>query len=223
MTTERPQRARLVSLNVGQAALRDYDRGPVLTGGHKQPVAEAWLSAQGLAGDEQGDRQNHGGPDKAACVYAFDHYPYWEQVLGRALAPGVFSENLTLLGAPETAVAVGDVFRAGEALVQVSQPRVPCFKLANKIGRADAPELIHANGYSGYYLRVLAPGCLRPGDDFALEARDPAGVTIAFVNDVFYGHRAALEDFDRVLAAPALAARFRGWFERQRDRLGAQG
>jgi MOSC domain-containing protein YiiM len=207
-----------VAVLVGRAALQPYDRGPVLTAGHKQPAVAAWLGAEGFDGDEQADRQNHGGPDKAVCVYAADHYPEWERVLGRALRPGLFSENLTIAGAPESAVCVGDVWQAGEAVTQVCQARVPCFKLANKLGRPDGPELIHANGYSGYYLRVLQPGWVRAGDAFALLARDPAGVSIAFVNDVFYGRRTAGADFDRVLAVPALAAGMRRWFERRRGR-----
>ena len=111
-------------------------------------------------GDRQADRVNHGGLEKAVCVYPFDHYPYWSRQLGGDLRPGAFSENLTVSGAIETEVCVGDVFRIGEASVQVSQPRMPCAKLAGKNGAKMLPKLMVNVGYTGFYMRVLSEGLL---------------------------------------------------------------
>ncbi|HET7272154.1 MAG TPA: MOSC domain-containing protein, partial [Rubrobacter sp.] len=125
------------------------------TGGAKRPVPGALLRFEGFDGDGQADLVNHGGPEKAVCVYPFDHYVHWERVFGRRLECGAFSENLTISGAVETEVCIGDVFMVGEAMVQVSQPRTPCSKLAGKNGERLLTKWVGQKGYSGYYLRVL--------------------------------------------------------------------
>lgn len=195
----------LVSLNVGLPAAQSYGGKDVLTGGLKRPVAEAELGPAGFAGDGQADLKNHGGPDKSVCVYAHDHYPYWEGVLGGLLEPAAFSENLTVAGALEADVRVGDVWQVGEARLQVSQPRMPCGKLAGKRGRRDLPDQIHANGLSGFYLRTLTPGRVRAGQPVSVVERHPAGVTILFVNQLLYRQRTGRADFERALAVDALA------------------
>ena len=106
---------RIISLNVGLPSAHRYEGREVITGGTKKPVHSAVLRFGNFDGDRQADRVNHGGLEKAVCVYPFDHYPYWNRQLGRDLRPGAFSENLTVSGAIETEVCVGDVFRIGEA------------------------------------------------------------------------------------------------------------
>jgi len=99
----------IVSLNVALPSTQRYGNREVFTGGAKRPVPRAMLRASGFEGDEQADRRNHGGPDKAVCVYSSVHYPYWQRMLGRRLDPGAFSENLTVSGIREARVCVGDV------------------------------------------------------------------------------------------------------------------
>lgn len=196
----------IVFLNVGRPAAVTYFGKEVQTGGQKVPVAEAWLAAENFAGDGQADLKNHGGPDKAVCVYPHEHYADWAAELGAPLEPGAFSENLTVAGALETEVCLGDIWQVGEAVrVQVSQPRQPCSKLAGKRGRPDLIERIHANGRSGYYLRVLREGIVRAGAPVTVVERHPAGVTIQFINELLYKHRTARADFERGLAVAALA------------------
>jgi MOSC domain-containing protein YiiM len=200
---------RIISLNVGQPELSVYFEELTLTAGHKRPVPSALLRLTHFEGDTQADRRNHGGPDKAACVYSFDHYPYWEQVLGEALQPGAFSENLTLAGLHESEVCLGDVFRVGEAVVQISQPRQPCSKLAGKRGRKDLPDLIHENGFSGFYFRVLEEGEVHTGETVELTERHPLGVTVEFANQVMYRQRPDIESLRRVLEVEALSGAWR--------------
>jgi MOSC domain-containing protein YiiM len=195
----------IVSLNVGVPETLTYFGKDVQTGGRKRPVSAAYLHATNFAGDGQADLKNHGGPDKAVCVYPHDHYAYWERELGGRLEPGAFSENLTVAGARETEVCLGDVWQIGEALAQVSQPRQPCAKLAGKRGRKELPELIHATGFSGFYLRVLRQGWVRAGDPATLVERHPAEVTVQFVNELLYKQRTARADFERALAVEALS------------------
>ena len=131
------------------------------------------------------------------------------QVLGEALQPGAFSENLTLAGLSESEVCLGDVFRVGGALVQISQPRQPCSKLAGKRGRMDLPDLIHANSFSGFYFRVLEEGEVSTGDAVELTERHPLGVTVEFANQVMYRQRPDIESLRRVLAVETLSGAWR--------------
>jgi MOSC domain-containing protein YiiM len=177
---------RIISLNVGLPSAQRYEGREVITGGTKEPVHSAVLRFGNFDGDRQADRVNHGGLEKAVCVYPFDHYPYWSRQLGRDLRPGAFSENLTVSGAIETEVCVGDVFQIGEASVQVSQPRMPCTKLAGKNGAKMLPKLIANTGFTGFYMRVLSEGMVAADDGFDLVRAHPDRITIADVNSIIY-------------------------------------
>jgi MOSC domain-containing protein YiiM len=187
-----------------------YRKKETLTGGQKIAVQQAMLRATNFDGDGQADLENHGGPDRAACVYSFDHYPYWEEWTGTKLGPGSFSENLTISGFDETEICIGDTFTCGEALVQVSQPRMPCFKLAGWRGRKDLPDAIHDNGFTGFYFRTLREGMIKVGDAVELVSRHPAGVTVAYAAQVMLRRQNTREDVRRVLAVEALS---QGWKE----------
>jgi MOSC domain-containing protein YiiM len=176
----------IVSLNVGLPSAHSYQGQQVITGGAKQPVPRATLHFGNFDGDRQADLLNHGGLEKAVCVYPFEHYPYWSSRLGRDLKPGAFSENLTVSGAIETEVCVGDVFRIGGARVQVSQPRMPCAKLAGKNGSKGMPKMMADVGYTGFYMRVLSEGVVAAGDRFDLELAHPESIAIADVNSIIY-------------------------------------
>lgn len=196
---------KVVSLSVGLPETLTYFGREVHTGGHKTPVAEAYLGRTGFTGDGQADLKNHGGLDKAVCVYPFEHYAFWENWLGEKLPPSAFSENLTTSGLVENVVCIGDVFRVGGVRVQVSQPRAPCSKLAGRRGNKALPEKIHETSFSGFYVRVLEEGVVRAGDAIERLERHPAGVTIEFVNQLYYYQRTVPEDFERALAVDALA------------------
>lgn len=113
---------KVVSLSVALPSMQRYDGREVLTGAAKRPVPRPMLRYENFDGDGQGDQVNHGGPEKAVCVYPLDHYAHWERELAREFAPGVMSKNLAVSGAVETEVRIGDVFHIGGATVQVSQP-----------------------------------------------------------------------------------------------------
>jgi len=196
----------IVSLNIGQPQTLAYFNNPTTyTAGNKIPIPQAFLRVNGLEGDAVADTKNHGGPDKAVCVYSYDHYPYWEERLGKKLTPGAFSEGFTISGIQETGVCIGDIFKVGDAIVQVSQPRVPCDKLAGKHGTSEVRTAIHTNGYSGFYFRVLTEGLVRTGDTVELLTHHPSAVTVAFANEVFYKRRPDLASLQRLLAVSELA------------------
>jgi MOSC domain-containing protein YiiM len=169
---------RLHSVNVGQPRPLAHRRGVGRSAIFKEPVdGPRWLGELGLEGDTQVDRRFHGGPSKAVCVYPLEHLRDWHDRLGE-LGPGAFGENFTTVGIDEASVRLGDVYAVGAALVQVTNPRVPCFKLAARHGSTRLPSWIRANGWTGFYLRVLRPGAVQAGDALALVERDPAAPTV---------------------------------------------
>jgi len=135
------------------------------------PIAAA---SSGLDGDEQGDRRNHGGSDKAIHAYAAAHYSSWAADLpdlARQLQPGAFGENLVVDGAVEADICLGDLWRLGNTLLEVSQTRQPCWRLNLRFGRPDMAGLMQITGRNGWYFRVLEPGYIAPGQTASLAAR----------------------------------------------------
>jgi MOSC domain-containing protein YiiM len=213
--------AEIVSLNVGKPVRTAYGGKEVKTAIFKQPVAgTVHLSTLNFEGDAQGDTVHHGGPDKAVCVYAVEHYPHWEPLLGRKFLPGAFGENLTTRGIVEDQVCIGDIFRLGGAVVQVSQPRQPCYKLSLRHGWKELPRLLEETGYTGYYLRVLKEGTVAPGDRLLLESRHPRAYTVQEANRIMHGDKHNAEAIQSLIAVEALSANWRTTLRKRLDRLG---
>ena len=204
-------------MNVALPQTQRYGREEVRTGGAKRPVPNALLRSCGFDGDGQADLVNHGGVDKAVCVYPFDHYAHWERVFGHGLEPGAFSENLTVSGAVETGICIGDVFRVGEAVLQVSQPRTPCSKLAGKNGQRLLPKWVGQTGYTGFYMRVLSEGPVNAGDAFERIENHPDLIAVAEVNDVIYERSADIGLIERLANLPEFGGDGRALFA---ERLG---
>lgn len=180
------------------------------------------LGTTNLAGDRQADLSVHGGPDKAVYVYATEHYPAW-RADGFAVDVGGLGENVALAGATEGDVLLGDVWRWGEALVQVSQPRSPCYKLALHTGRKDIGPRMIATRRCGWYLRVLEPGTVPARGRLALEERDDEAPTVHDLFAAMFGDRDGGDDaradvLDRALRSPALAEAWRTPLAARRDR-----
>jgi MOSC domain-containing protein YiiM len=193
----------VITLYAGRAGTLATSKGPVRTAIAKTPVAgRARVGLEGLAGDEQ-IHPGHGGPDRALCLYPREHYAHWE-----ARVEPAFGENITSSGVLEREVFVGDVWRIGDALVQVSQPRSPCFKVAARLGIPDLVIRARRTGFTGLHLRVLEPGTLAAGDPIEVVSRSSHGITVADAVAARFGPRdnglvAA------VLAVPELAEEWR--------------
>ena len=197
--------ARVVSIQVGQPRQFDGDH-PWTTSFFRPTVTTpVRLGRESLDGDAVADRRVHGGPDKAVCVYSADNFPGWRQVLARDdVSAGAFGENFTIAGLTELDVAIGDRFQIGEAVVEVSQPRGPCWKLGRRWERPDLPKLVVASGRSGWYFRVHREGVVGAGHEITLVERAHPEWTIVRVNDVTYRSqdRGALRE---LAALPSLA------------------
>lgn len=210
------------SINIGMPQMRERNGSDVLTGGDKQPVAGAYLGSLGFEGDGQADTVHHGGIDKAVCVYSFDHYGHWETVLKRQLSPGSFSENLTIAGIDERTVCIGDIFRGGAALLQVTQPRMPCTKLAGKHGEPQLVTWVEDTNFTGFYMRVLAEGRIAQGDTFELVQPHADGISIAAVNDIIYKRVVDRELIAKLANMPEFGASGRSIFAKRLAKLAEQ-
>lgn len=210
---------KVVSLNLGLPRAQRYGREVVHTGGAKKPVQNAMLGPLGFDGDGQADPANHGGADKAVCVYPHDHYAHWEKVFGHGLEPGAFSENLTISGAVETDVCVGDVFGVGGAVVQVSQPRTPCHKLAGKNGQRLLTKWVGQTGFTGFYMRVISVGIVGSDDAFELVEGHPDRISIAEVNDIVFGRSEDAGLIENLANLPEFGAEGRAIFAGRLERL----
>jgi MOSC domain-containing protein YiiM len=210
----------VVSVNVGFPRQVDWKGEVVTTGIFKEPVAgPVPVVGVNLEGDRQADLTVHGGPDKAVYVYPAEHYPYWQEELGRELPWGAFGENLTVEGVPlENEVAIGDRLRVGSADFVVTQPRLPCFKLGIRFGDAGMVRRFLEAGRSGYYLRIAADGEVEAGDEIEVLARDPARVPVSEITRLFTRDRHDTEAIRRVLAVDALPADWRPYFEQEVQR-----
>ena len=201
----------IASVNVGLPRELPHEGGVVLSGIVKAPVAgPVAVGATNLAGDGQADLSVHGGLDKAVYAYPHEHYGAWARELGRDdLAPGHFGENLTLEGLLEDEARIGDVFLMGTALLEVSQPRVPCFKLAIRMGDPAFAKPFLRSGRTGFYLRVLAEGVVRAGDPVTRERSADGSMSVRAVAALL-GSGASADGLDR---GAALAALPREWRE----------
>ena len=173
----------LRSVNVGVPRLLSAEGGRrVYSGIAKTPVPAGtvlWLSQGNLAGDGQADLSVHGGPDKAVYAYPSEHTGPWESELGSVLGPAAFGENLSTAGVTEEHVLIGDLWAWDGAVLQVCQPRWPCFKLALHRRRADIQNRMRATGRTGWYLRVLEPGEVTVGSPVTVVESDPDGLSVA--------------------------------------------
>ena len=159
---------KLVSLQVGRPRKVQWRRTWIATGIFNEPVAgRIRLHRLNLEGDGQADLTVHGGWDKAVYVYPSEHYAYWRKELpGMDLPYGIFGENFTTEGLEEGSVYIGDRFQVGGAIVEVTQPRMPCYKLGIRFKRPDMPKRFHASGRIGFYLAVITEGEVGAGDTF---------------------------------------------------------
>lgn len=208
------QAIEIVSINVGMPRTAVHQDKEIYTGIMKRPAqGPLWLSSVNFDGDAQGDLVHHGGAEKAVCVYAFEHYAHWAGVIGKPLAYGAFGENVTTRGLTEADVCIGDIYKLGEATVQVSQPRQPCYKLAMKHGVPDLPLQVQESGYTGYYFRVLEEGMVAKQDGLTLLARHPLGVTVAFANRIMHTDKRNAAGIRAILAVDALSVNWRATLE----------
>ncbi|HUR33273.1 MAG TPA: MOSC domain-containing protein [Vicinamibacterales bacterium] len=205
----------VLSVNVGLPREVVVDGRRVLTSIFKAPVSgRIAVRAHNLAGDQQSDLSVHGGPAKAVYAYPHEHYAFWrEELPGVDLQPGNFGENLTVVGLLEADAHIGDRLRVGTAELVVTQPRLPCYKLGIRFGRADMVKRFHKSGRSGFYLAVHVAGDVAERDTIEVLERNPAAVSIAELLRLYFDDNADVARLQQVAAIPALPDTWRDELE----------
>lgn len=201
----------ILSVNIGLPKVIGTLKGEQVTSGiAKTPASAAHLMvrATNIDGDGQADLENHGGIDKAVYAYPSDHWPWWIAVHDLACRPATFGENLTLTGGDETDVAIGDRFAWGDAILEVSQPRAPCFKLGIH-ARPDVPGLMTRSGRCGWYLRVVREGAAPTTGAVLERVASSGGPTVRESFATLFSPKPDLATLRRIHGAPALSPAWR--------------
>ena len=209
MIDEIPNARSIVSVNVG--AVRTVERGGehITTGIFKEPVAgRVRLRGVNLDGDDQADRGVHGGSDRAAYAYASEDYGWWAGELGRECGPGTFGENLTTRGIDVSGALIGERWRIGSAIVRVTSPRVPCYKLAMKMDDPTFVRRFAAALRPGAYLSIVEEGDVAAGDGVEIVHRPGHALTIAEMTRIYFFERHRVGE---LLQAGDLPPKWRDW------------
>ncbi|MDX2243806.1 MAG: MOSC domain-containing protein [Leptolyngbyaceae cyanobacterium bins.302] len=212
---------KLVSVNVGLRREVTWKGKSVSTGIFKEPVnTRVMVRSLNLDGDGQADLTVHGGVDKAVYVYPFEHYDYWRTELPDTdLTMGNFGENFTTTGLKEEDLNIGDRFQIGSVELMVTQPRMPCYKLGIRFGRADMVKRFLASRRTGFYFRVLQEGEVVAGDTLAIVSRDENNITVADITQLYTREKNDPELLQRATQLEALPESWRDYFQEQVHRV----
>lgn len=204
--------ATLISLNVGLPRDVSWRGRTVYTGIWKRPVnGPRMVRRLNIDGDGQGDLGGHGGQHRAVLVYQTDSYRYWEQELGRKiLEPGQFGENFTVDGLPDDEVCIGDRYQIGEAVFEVSQPRVTCYRVGMRMGEPRMAALLVSHRRPGFYFRVITEGEVEAGQEIVQIESGPEGLTVADIDALLYLPGHPRDGLTRALRVPALSPGWQG-------------
>ena len=212
---------KLISLNVSSPRIVAWHGEPVTTGIFKEPFdGPLMLRMLNLDGDRQADLTVHGGKSKAVYAYPSEHYEFWKNELPDMDLPyGMFGENFTTEGLFEQTVNVGDRFRVGKAELMVTEPRMPCYKLGIKFGRADIIKRFLQSRRTGFYFAVLKEGKVEAGDEIESISRDANNISIADITRLYAFEKDDLETLRRAVKLKALSESWRGYFQKQIQKL----
>jgi MOSC domain-containing protein YiiM len=212
---------KIISLNVGLPRLVLRDGEPVSTGIFKEPIdGRVMMRTLNLDGDRQADLSVHGGPSKAVYLYPAEHYDFWKREFPAMDLPwGMFGENFTTTGLLETEINIGDRFRIGTAEVMITQPRMPCYKLALKFGRPDIIKRFLQSERTGFYFAVLKEGEVGAGDEFEPLARDAHDVRVSDITRLSTREKHNATLLRRAIEVEALPESWREYFQHQLEKV----
>ncbi|MFC5588486.1 MOSC domain-containing protein [Sporosarcina soli] len=210
-------RIELINFSIGLPKKMKYGTDKEMeTGICKETTEEAFLTNDGFHGDGVADLRHHGGLDRAVCVYPYEHYTLWEQEFNKPLPRSTFGENITVTNMLEQDVHIGDIFQLGDAVIQITQGRIPCSTITK---RTDLPPLLKRmieTGFTGYLCRVLEEGTVRKDSQITLLEPHPKQVSVLFTNELYFHRPKDVEGIQKVLGVQELAE---DWRERLTKRL----
>ncbi|MGE8206402.1 MOSC domain-containing protein [Heyndrickxia sp. NPDC080065] len=209
---------KIISLNIGQPQVSIYKNKEYVTGIGKSSKNEVMLFKDRFEGDGVANPTFHGGPDRAVCFYPFEHYEQWEKEFNTQLSIPAFGENLTIEGMLEKDVCIGDIIQIGDAVVQISQGRIPCSTISKFNGIDLFLKRTIDTCYSGYFARVLKEGIIRENSEIILIDRHPMAVSV-FESMFTYFHQNSIESIQKVVQIPELAPAMKEKLEKKITKL----
>lgn len=218
--TEKRAKLSVISTNIGERTVIHWKNKTFTTGIFKQPTSDGiYLGKEDVVSDHVIDRKYHGGVDKACYIYPLDHYAYWKQVYPELdWELGMFGENLTIEGFNEMEICIGDVFKIGSAIIQISEARQPCSTLNMRFNSSKMVKDFVQFGYCGAYVRVLEEGKILPGDTMELISSDPAQISIHELFQALYPNNSISKSrYEQMLELTALGAACRSNLKEQFD------
>ncbi|EUJ44289.1 MOSC domain-containing protein [Listeria riparia] len=201
---------KIVGLAIGEPKEMAIGRNrTMMTGIMKQQVPKAMLTQYGFVNDASHDLKHHGGVDRTVCIYPAEHYARWNEQFQITLPDAAFGENLTVTGLLEKDVCIGDVFRVGGAIIQVTEARNPCSTIGKRNELSELFKEVRNTGYTGYLCRTIEVGEIQLGDELICLERPDDLVTVAFCHDKVLHGQGTVDDLIRILEVEALAERYR--------------
>jgi MOSC domain-containing protein YiiM len=175
----------------------------------KKEVNEAYLTVNGFDGDTVAATEFHGGPDRAVCLYPLEHYSVWEAEFGVKIKTPGFGENLSMVGMTEKEVYIGDTYQFGEAVIQITQGRIPCSKIS-KFNQIDGLlKRVVETGYTGYFFRVLQEGKVEKNSELKLLSRNDHTISVLYANQIYFHDRSNKQAIEKILKVDELASVWR--------------
>jgi MOSC domain-containing protein YiiM len=210
----------LKNFSIGLPKIMKYvNDKEMVTGICKQTVEEAFLTKEGFRGDGVADLRYHGGSDRAVCVYPYEHYLLWEQEFKHPLPSSAFGENLTVTNMLEQEVYIGDIFRLGDAVIQITQGRIPCSTITKRTNNPSLLKRMVETGFTGYLCRVLEEGNVRKDSKITLLESHPKQVSIFLANQIYFHKQKDVEAIKKVLDVQELANEWHEPLARRLERL----
>ena len=208
----------IISLNIrGEAEKLTADHQSTTTAFRKEPITtpDIFLTHTGFTGDMVFDKKHHGGNDKAICCYSADRFTHWKKELNFDLVPSAFGENLTLSGdaSLEENVFIGDRYQLGDAIVEVSEPRGPCYIIGIRYNYKPFAKLCKDTGYTGYYLRTIKEGLVKPDDSLVHLSSHPEKISVMHVNQIRYHDSKNKIELERLINLKELTLEWREKFD----------
>ncbi|ANU25833.1 MOSC domain-containing protein [Planococcus versutus] len=214
------EKAVIKNLAIGLPEKITYGNGEeMITAIRKQHVQEVLLSRDGFQGDGVADVKHHGGPDRAVCIYSQEHYAYWNDYFDMVLPSTAFGENLTVTNMLERDIFIGDIFQIGEAVVQVTQGRVPCNTIDRRLEMKPLLKAMVKSGYTGYLCRVLEEGIVRADSTIRLVAKSPEQVSVLYANTVNFHRPKDIDGIMKVIEVEGLASEWRQFLTKRLIKL----
>lgn len=196
---------KIISLQIGMPKQEEFSSVKMKTAMNKRFIEYVNVTKSGIEGDGVGNRKFHGGPDRALCFYPVEHYHLWQQKFSKQLSVPAFGENLTTAGMTENQTYIGDVYRIGETVVQITQGRIPCSTISYFNNEPEFLKLVRDTNLTGYFAKVIQEGVIRKQDDIVLLDRLQDQVTVLYATDVILHHRDGQDGVNRLLTIESLA------------------